>query len=296
MSTQKDNTDQNNIDWHSGFEGSLRLILREYKDCIDISREYQLSMEPLKMDFLVIKNDTGVLIDNAVGRGFLRHNIIEYKSPDDELNIDVLWKTIGYAGIYKSLGKNVNEIKAEEMTITIFRMRKPVALFKMINATGCIIESEYPGVYLIHGIIAIPLRIVVIRELEDDELGAMKIMKRDAQPDEVVKFLTEARNYKDLEDKRSADAVLQVSANINKELYERLRGDQNMCEALKEIMAEDLKNAEKSGENRINTLFLWLFEQGRDDDVKRATSDTKFLEQLFEEYKSNRKTANQVEA
>lgn len=194
MSTQKENADQGIIDWHSGFEGSLRLILRKYKGFIDITREYPLSMEPLKMDFLVLKNDTEVYIDNAVGRGFLKHNIIEYKSPDDELNIDVIWKTIGYAGIYKSLGNTVNEIKAEELTITRFRVRKPVALFKLLDQNGYMVENEEPGVYLIHGIVSIPLRIIVIRELEDDKLNAMKIMKRNAKPLDIEKLLQEAKD------------------------------------------------------------------------------------------------------
>nr|WP_297705739.1 hypothetical protein [uncultured Butyrivibrio sp.] len=283
MSTQKENEDKGIIDWHSGFEGSLRLILREYKGFIDITREYPLSMEPLKMDFLVLKNDTGVYIDNAVGRGFLKHNIIEYKSPDDELNIDVIWKTIGYAGIYKSLGNTVNEIKAEELTITIFRVRKPVALFKLLDHNGYIVENEEPGVYQIHGIVSIPLRIVVIRELEDDKLSAMKIMKRNAKPLDIEKFLQEAKDYEDLEDKRSADAVLQVSANVNKELYERLRGDEKMCEALKEIMAEDLKKAEAQGVEKINKLILVLTEEKRYDDLARAAQEPSYQAQLIRE-------------
>ncbi len=47
--------------------------------------------------------------------------------------------------------------------------------------------------------------------------------------------------------KNNADAVLQISANINKTIFEKIRGEKDMCEALRELMADDLKNAEKQG-------------------------------------------------
>ncbi len=43
------------------------------------------------------------------------------------------------------------------------------------------------------------------------------------------------------------DAVFQISANLHGELYSRLRGDDAMCEALRELMADDLKEAESKG-------------------------------------------------
>ena len=45
----------------------------------------------------------------------------------------------------------------------------------------------------------------------------------------------------------SVDAVLQVSLTANMEMYERLREDADMCEALRELFKDDLADAEARG-------------------------------------------------
>lgn len=244
---QKENADKLRLDWHSGFEGSLQLSLRKYASDIEIEREHTLSKEPLRIDFLVVKKNTGVVIDNSIGRDFRTYNLIEYKNPNDELNIDVLWKVIGYAGLFKSFGNKVDEIKAEEITISIYRARKPVKLFGQLEEKGYIVSVLYPGVYQISGMVCIPINIIVIKELDDQELNAIKILTYNPDEADIRAFLLEASKYKNPGDKRSADAVLQISANVNRKLFERIRGDRKMCEALRELMAEDLKDAEKKG-------------------------------------------------
>lgn len=81
-----------NIDWHSGFAGGLGLCFRKYREHITIEREHLLSKQPMRIDFLVVKKQPDIVIDNAIGRNFRTHNIIEYKNPYDAINIDVIWK------------------------------------------------------------------------------------------------------------------------------------------------------------------------------------------------------------
>lgn len=71
---EKDLTSQ--IDWHSGFAGGLSLSMRDYISVIRIEREILLTKEPIRMDFLVVKKNEGVLIDNALGRGFRKYNMM----------------------------------------------------------------------------------------------------------------------------------------------------------------------------------------------------------------------------
>ncbi len=243
----KDPEKKERLDWHSGFEGGLRFSLRKYSQDIVIDREHYLAREPLRIDYIVIKKHPEVVVDNAIGRGFLGYNIIEYKNPNDDLNIDVLWKVIGYAAFYKSAGDNVDEIKISDITISIFRARKPKKLFGILRKDNKEISQEAPGVYLIIGLIEIPIRIIVIREIEDNELIALSVMQQNANEDKVRSFIQEASRLSEPGDKRNADAVLQISTKVNGELYSRLRGDDKMCEALRELMAEDLKEAENIG-------------------------------------------------
>ena len=179
--------------------------------------------------------------------GFLGHNLIEYKNPYDELNIDVLWKAIGYASLYKSFGQSVDQIKITDITVSIFRAVKPVKLFYRLIDDGKSIRPEYPGVYAIEGLIEMPLRIIVTDELEDSDLMAFSVMSQNATEQKIRQFVQEASELIEPGDKRNADAVLQISVNLHGELYSKLRGDDTMCEALRELMADDLKEAEDKG-------------------------------------------------
>lgn len=253
----KKSEETSQIDWHSGFAGGLNLSLKDYLQDIEISREVQLTKVPIRMDCLILKKKDDVLIDNDLGRGFRGHNIIEYKNPDDELNIDVVWKTIGYAGIYKSSGRYVNEIPAEELTISIVRTRKPVKLISDVEKSCGKVIREQDGVYRIEGIISVPLRIVVLNEVSDPKLLALKVMKKNADENDIREFIKETAKYSAPGDKQDADAVIQVCAKANTDVFEKMKGDETMCEALREIMADviadDLKAAENNGE--LKTLY-----------------------------------------
>lgn len=60
-------------------------------------REYNLNTKPLEIDLLVIKKEPAVQIESEIGKLFRGHNILEYKSPDDSLNIDTFYKAAAYA-------------------------------------------------------------------------------------------------------------------------------------------------------------------------------------------------------
>ena len=53
-----------------------------------LEKEYNLNTKPLEIDLLVIKKEASVRIENEIGILFRGHNIMEYKSPDDALDID----------------------------------------------------------------------------------------------------------------------------------------------------------------------------------------------------------------
>lgn len=135
------------------------------------------------------------------------------------------------------------------------------------------------------------LYIVVTGEITDPELKALFIMRYGAKEEAVREFLFEASKYTEPGDKRMADSVLQISASVNRELYERLRGDRDMCEALKEIMAEDLRQAETAGMAKgiakgidaINSLNTILISEGRLDDLEKAAKDKKYQKKLIRE-------------
>lgn len=126
------------IRWHPGFYGAAELELISDQDVLEFQREYILGKEPVRMDLLIIKKLADVRIENEIGRIFKKYNVVEYKSPEDGLSIDDYYKTVGYACLYKGLGDRVNQIPAEEVTVSIFRENHPRELFEeLINSGRC---------------------------------------------------------------------------------------------------------------------------------------------------------------
>ena len=97
------------IQWHPGFVSAMELELIDYKGMLYFDSEHNLSKKPLQIDLLVIKKDRPVEITNEIGRIFKKYNVMEYKSPDDSLNIDTFCKVQAYEALYKSEGSTANE-------------------------------------------------------------------------------------------------------------------------------------------------------------------------------------------
>ena len=243
--------------WHPGFVGGLKISLMKYKDLLEYNPEYQLTKGSLYMDLLVIRKLHEGVIENDIARVFRKHNIVEYKSPGDRLSIDDLYKVISYVGLYKASAEKVNEIPADELTATIIREEKPVAMFQELKRLGAGIEETVKGVFQITGVINFPLQVIVSGDLKGAEFAGLRILSKKPEEKDVETFVQEALNYTNPGDQEDADAVLQVSISQNLELYEQLkRRDPIMCDALRALMKpeidEELKNA--VDQNRIESI------------------------------------------
>lgn len=76
------------------------------------------------------------------------------------MTIDDYFKTIGYACLYKGLGKTVDKILFDEITVTLCRNVYPRELIKSIKKYGGKIKKQYSGIYYVRGLIEIPLQII----------------------------------------------------------------------------------------------------------------------------------------
>ncbi len=91
-------------------------------------------------------------------------------------------------------------------------------------------------------------RVVVTQELEPGEHRSLRILSNHAKKDDVEEFLRKAERMNTPRDRQNVEAVLQVSVRANDELYREIRRDANMCDALRELMKDDLEDARKKGE------------------------------------------------
>ena len=249
------------IQWHPAFAAAMGLEFKNDYEYVRIEQEHNLSKEPLRIDLLVLKvNNTERKFSNEIGHIMKTYNIIEYKSPEDSLNIDDYYKTIGYASLYKGMGEYVNKIPAKEVTVSMFCTRKPVKMFNMLKEDGAIIEPKYPGIYYITGNTLFPVQIVVAKELNNTLHSSLRVLSDSADREDVETFLQNSVKTSEPWEREDIDAVLQASVSANKELYEEIRRDSGMCQALRELMKDEIdkeiEGAEARGEaNLISNMY-----------------------------------------
>ena len=236
-----------NIQWHPGFYGAAELEFISNKGDLEFQREFNLSKEPIRMDLLIIKKLSNVRTENEIGHIFRKFNVVEYKSNDDALSIDDYYKTVGYACLYKGLGETVDQIPANELTISIFRESYPREMFEAMKNLGLEIKERYPGIYYISGKQALfDTQVVVTKQLNRETHRTLRVLSKHVKEEDVRAFVEEAALISEPGDRNNVDAVLQVSVSANKEIYEAIRRcDKVMCEALRELMKEDLEKREQ---------------------------------------------------
>lgn len=119
--------------WHPVFYAGAQIELQEDADNLIFENEHQLGTKPKGIDVLIIKKQVNRPVKKNIGKLFRKHNIIEYKSPTDYLNIDDFYKVYGYACFYKSDVSRVNSIPIEELTISFVSHGYPRKLMKHLK-------------------------------------------------------------------------------------------------------------------------------------------------------------------
>ena len=236
--------------WHPAFCAAAELELRDNREDLSFNREYNLSKEPLQIDLLVIKKPPHVKIKNEIGHLFRQHNVVEYKSPKDSLNIDDFYKTLAYAFLYKSLAKEVDGIPVSQLTLSLVRQGYPREMVKKLEAEGMQIQRQYPGIYYVEGA-PIPAQIIAINELDAENHRSLRVLTSKLSEADAREFLAEAKRYANKGDINNINAVLKVSSDANYAVYDALmRRDVKMTDAWKLLMKDDLAEAEARGESR----------------------------------------------
>ena len=234
------------IQWHPGFYAAAEIELRQNRDELEFHREYNLSKKPLQIDLLIIEKLKDIQLQNEIGAIFRRYNIIEYKSPKDSLNIDDFFKTLGYAFLYKGLGESVNQVPLEGLTVSLFHEKRPAKMLRQLSGYGYSIRLYAPGIYYVEGL-PVPAQIIVTKKLQPKLHPALKLLTQELEQSDLFDFMECANSFTEPGDRQNADAVLQVSVSANKKLYDQIRSNAIMCEALKELFKEELEDAHAKG-------------------------------------------------
>ena len=225
--------------WHPAFCAAMELELREDKDILNYDREHNLSKKPLQIDLLIIKKEPDRKLKNEIGDFFLGHNIIEYKSPGDKMNLDTFYKVLGYACLYKYETGNVNEVLDTDITISLLREDKPIKLIKQLSQKYKVIKKA-SGIYRVENML-FPLQILVTKELDPKLHIWLRSLTRSMEQEGAENLLNGYDKLEDTRDKLNANIVVDFVSNVNETLFMQiLKEDEHMTEALKELIEPDL--------------------------------------------------------
>jgi hypothetical protein len=234
--------------WHPGYCSAFELGFREDKEYLTFDREYLLNSKPIQMDLLIIRKKSNIIIKNSIGKLFRKHNIIEFKSPNDSLNYDTYVKTVGYACLYKASEKNVGEIEMDDITLTFVRSTYPRKLMGQLIRDGFTVSNPYKGIYYIEREGCIPAQVVLAGKVGDKENVWLRSLSDDVGEDAAREMVSATQKLQNKGDKDNAEAVLQVSVKANIEIYDRIKEEKDMaCEALRELFKPELEEATQKG-------------------------------------------------
>lgn len=230
------------LQWHPAFAAALRITLQEEMQYLELQEEHLLSKKPPQIDALILKKVKEITLKKKIGRIFRGHNIIEYKSPEDKLR----------------------EIDPEDLTITFACSHYPRELFKHIKKTrGIEVKRQCDGIYYLHGD-AIPMQFLYIPQLDKEENYWLQTLRNNLTAGEEIRTLM--ANYEKNRKLKDYSAVMNLVTRAN---WMQMEVEKKMCDALNELFAEELKEADARG--RIEGHRTGVIEgaiAGRADGIK----------------------------
>ncbi len=230
---------ENRTLWHPAFCSTMELELIQNKDGLIYDSEYNLSREPLRIDLLIIRKKPEETIVNEIGAFFLGYNIIEYKSPDDSMNIDTFYKVLSYACLYKADTGAVDEILETDITVSLIRERKPVKLLAQLEEKYEV-RREGEGIYRVYGML-FPMQIIVTKQLDRGQHVWLKSLTRSMDIAQAEELLDSYDSLESEEARAKAGVVVNLVSDVNSAVFEQIvSGGDRMSEALKRMVLPEL--------------------------------------------------------
>lgn len=233
------------MQWHNALEPVFRVELGKEAENLTFEKEHQLSSKPLAMDMLVIKKEAGVTLEKNIARIFRQYNIVEYKSPKDYLNVNDFYKVYAYACLYQSDTKKVCEIMPSEITITFIGQHYPRKMMRYLEKErGLRAKKIEAGIYYLEGD-EYAIQVLVTKELSKEENYWLSCLRDDLKSGgEIEEFVEKyEKNKKDKWYEDLADTIIHGN-------WQCVEEAKKMCQALRELFADELREADRNGESR----------------------------------------------
>jgi hypothetical protein len=204
----------------------------EYKNSLEFKHEYQLTAEPLRVDLLIIKKPSDLVIDKNIARLFKSDNIVEFKSPDDYLSVKDFLKVYAYACLYAATTPGV---EFSGVTLTFVGRRHPREFIRYLRGErGYGVGETGPGIYTVSGDY-LPIQLIETKRLPAGENLWLKSLERDLESG-VASAIVEAGKTAAREAPMSA--YLDVLLRANPRAFMEAWTMANSTETFEEVFTE----------------------------------------------------------
>lgn len=265
------------LQWHPAFAAVLRIEFEEEIANLDILEEHTLSKKPMQIDVLILKKEKKIPIKKNIGCIFRTYNLIEYKSPEDYLSINDFYKLLGYTCFYQSDTERVMEIDPAELTMTFVCSHYPRKMIQYIKKMHSLkITQQEAGIYYINNAF-FPIQIIVTDELSVEENYWLQNLRNDLSTGEEIHRLM--KNYEANRYSKWHQAVMDLIVRAN---WDRMKEEKEMCDALNELFAEELRESEEKGmEKGMEKGIQNLIETCQELKIRRQEVLVKLMEKYI---------------
>lgn len=241
-------TDENDILWHSGHYAAIKLEFLENDADLTYETEHQLNHEPIRIDLLVIKKNKDIQIANELGAAFRGYNIMEYKSEEDSLSIDTVFKANAYAMLYKAYADEVDGIKIDDITVTLTRLGYPRNAMKALAEQGYAIEEKNQGIYMVTGRAILPTQIIVISRLKEELHFWITKLRKSITKEQILQVLKKGKEFNEKKIDLYIGPLINVLADANRKAMDKIREEEpDMGNYFRELFKDDLEKQWNDG-------------------------------------------------
>lgn len=269
----KDAKAKNMLQWHPAFYAGIQIEFGAEANELVFENEHQLGTRPKEIDVLIIKKNSDYRIVKNIGKIFRKHNIVEYKSPEDYLGIDDYYKVYGYACLYKSDTPQTDCIKITDITISLVCHRYPRQLFVHLQSHRSLqLTKQEEGIYYVHGEL-LPTQIIITSELSANDNLWLRNLTNDLQNQKEINRLT--AEYHKHRHNNLYRSVMNMIIRANEQKFEE---EKNMCEAIIDLFRDEWdEGMKKAKEEAIQEGLRIGREQGIQQGIQGLIETCKSL-------------------
>ncbi|MDE7312769.1 MAG: hypothetical protein K2N87_14305 [Eubacterium sp.] len=233
-------------EWHPAFCAAMRLELRD-NPALEFYDEYNLNVDPLWVDLLIIHKPSDVKIDNQIGEFFRENNILEYKSPTDHgYNEYGVYQAMSYVYYY------YDRYRTMDVTLSMVVSKSHFNLLKWFDRQGIRYSRRHQGIYDISDLQFIKCQVIITEEIDNDNFRWLSALTDKLTESKARDVISTAYAMPQGENKRLAEAVVQAMHDANSKLFEKIKEDRTMASSLFELMRPEIdKYAEKEADKKV---------------------------------------------